>query len=132
MLADAEGLSRAITNLVENAAKYSPPHAPITNRVTTHGTRAELSVSDHGPGIPPAERTKVFERFYRGDPARAPGGAGLGLPIVAGIAADHHGQVRIDDNPGGGTTIVLDLPLAANGTGTHHATEHRSVPHDEP
>ncbi len=95
---------------LENAQKYTPEHTEIALRVTKTNTRVELSVADQGPGIPSAERQKVFERFYRGDPARsrATGGAGLGLAIVA----DHEGAVHGHDNPGGGTKIVLDLPLA--------------------
>lgn len=98
--------------MVENARKYSPEHTEIALGVANRNNHVELSVADRGPGIPVAERHKVFERFYRGDPARsrATGGARLGLAIVAGIAADHGGDVRIDDNPGGGTRIVLDLP----------------------
>ncbi|MDQ2725435.1 MAG: HAMP domain-containing histidine kinase [Actinomycetota bacterium] len=116
--ADLDGLTRACGNLIENAAKYSPAHSPITLRVVNRGGRAELSVADSGPGIPAAERTKIFDRFYRGDPARTrvTGGAGLGLAIVASIAADHHGHVRVDNDPGGGALLTLDLPLVAE----HH------------
>ncbi|MDQ2759328.1 MAG: HAMP domain-containing histidine kinase [Actinomycetota bacterium] len=114
VMADADALSRVCANLLENAQKYTPEHTEIALGVTKTNTRVELSVADQGPGIPIAERQKVFERFYRGDPARSrsTGGAGLGLAIVAAIVADHEGAVHIHDNPGGGTKIVLDLPLA--------------------
>ncbi len=112
VMADHEGLTRLCTNLIDNARKYSPPHSPITIRVAALGPRVELSVSDHGAGIPPADRERVFQRFYRGDHARAraTGGAGLGLAIVAGITAHHNGNARIHDNPGGGARIVMELP----------------------
>ncbi|MHB1534929.1 MAG: sensor histidine kinase [Acidimicrobiales bacterium] len=112
VMADPDALTRVCANLVENAQKYSPVNTEITLRVTPVDSLVRLAVADRGPGIDPAEREKVFERFYRGDPARSrdTGGAGLGLAIVAGIVADHHGQVRVEDNPGGGTMIVLDLP----------------------
>lgn len=90
VVADLEALARAVSSLVDNAGKYSPPRAPITIRLTRSDSLAELSVSDEGPGIPTAERSRIFERFYRGDPARtrATGGAGLGLAIVASIIGD--------------------------------------------
>jgi two-component system OmpR family sensor kinase len=114
--ADADALLRVCTNLVENAEKYSPEHSSVAITVTMTADNVELTVADQGPGIPPADRQKVFERFYRGDPARtrATGGAGLGLAIVAGIVADHHGRVRVDDNQGGGTKVVIELPGLAD------------------
>jgi signal transduction histidine kinase len=115
VLGDPDALTRACANLVENAQKYSPHHTEITLEVTRTANRVRLAVTDRGEGIPVAERDKVFHRFYRGDRARsrATGGAGLGLAIVAGVVADHGGEVRVDQAPGGGTTIVLELPAAA-------------------
>ncbi|MDQ6840138.1 MAG: HAMP domain-containing histidine kinase, partial [Actinomycetota bacterium] len=112
VMADADAVVRVCANLIENAQKYSPEHTEVTIGVTTTANSVEVAVADRGPGIPVADRQQVFERFYRGDPARAraTGGAGLGLAIVAGIIADHHGHVRVDDNPGGGTNIVLEFP----------------------
>jgi two-component system OmpR family sensor kinase len=114
--ADADALARAVANLVDNAAKYSPAGAPIEVAARPAGDGVHLAVTDHGPGVPEADRVRIFERFYRGDPtrARATGGAGLGLAIVAGIAADHGGAVRAEETPGGGTTIVVHLPLGAH------------------
>jgi signal transduction histidine kinase len=114
VLADSEALSRVCANLVENAQKYSPDHTEITLEVTRADARVQLSVTDHGPGIPIADRDKVFRRFYRGDAARsrATGGTGLGLAIVAGIVAEHNGHIRVDEPHGGGTRIVLELPAA--------------------
>jgi two-component system OmpR family sensor kinase len=114
VLADPEALTRACANLVDNAQKYSPLHTEITLAVSSADARVQLTVTDHGPGIPSADRDKVFRRFYRGDAARsrATGGAGLGLAIVAGIVADHDGHIRVDESPGGGAMIVLELPPA--------------------
>jgi two-component system OmpR family sensor kinase len=114
VLADPEALRRACSNLVENARKYSPADTEIALEVTRGASEVELTVTDHGPGIPIADRGKVFERFYRGDSARsrATGGAGLGLAIVAGIVADHQGRIRIEEPPEGGTRIVIQLPAA--------------------
>ncbi len=112
VIADADAMTRVCGNLIDNAAKYSPADTPITVRVAASSDRVELSVTDRGPGIPPRDRTRIFERFYRGDPARArtTGGAGLGLAIVASVVADHHGHVQAEDSPGGGTRMVIDLP----------------------
>lgn len=133
VIADADALSRVCANLVENAQKYSPEHTEIALAVAKTNTHIEFSVTDHGPGIPTAERQKVFERFYRGDPARsrATGGAGLGLSIVAGIIADHQGHIRVDETPGGGTKMVLNLPAAptpATPAGAHELTDRRQSP----
>lgn len=110
---DRDSLSRMASNLVDNAAKYSPAGSPVEVTVRAqHGT-AELAVVDHGPGISIGERQRVFERFYRGDPARArsTGGTGLGLAIVASIAAEHHGAVEVRETPGGGASLVVTMPL---------------------
>lgn len=110
---DRQALLRMAANLVDNAAKYSPAGSPVEITVRCVGTRAALVVADHGPGIALEDRQRIFERFYRGDPARAraTGGAGLGLAIVDSIAADHHGTARVDETPGGGATFVVTLPL---------------------
>jgi len=90
------------------------------SRVDVHvGSRdstAVLTVSDDGPGIPPAERTRVFGRFVRldSDRSRSGGGSGLGLAIVAEVVAAHGGTVAIGDRPGGGTTVIVTFPLNAN------------------
>ena len=72
--------------------------------------RAELSVSDSGPGIRPENRERVFERFYRAPEARSEPGSGLGLAIVRQIAHSHHGEVTLGDNDAGGSTFVVTFP----------------------
>ena len=103
-------LRRAIRNLLENARRYSD--GPVTVEVTREGSQAVLRVGDHGPGVPPAERERIFEPFYRlpGASERA-GSVGLGLALVRSIATRHHGSVRCDDQPGGGAVFVLSVPV---------------------
>ena len=112
---DAPGLSRAVLNLLDNAAKWSPPGGRVGVRLTQlDPIHAELVVCDHGPGIPLEERRLVFERFYRSTLARALPGSGLGLAIVKQVVIKHGGTLRIDDTvPGGnppGTSIHVVLP----------------------
>jgi signal transduction histidine kinase len=102
-------LRRAIRNLLENARRYS--EGPVTVEVVREGSHALVRVGDHGPGVPPSERERIFEPFYRlpGASERA-GGVGLGLALVRSIATRHHGSVRCEDQPGGGAVFVISLP----------------------
>jgi two-component system sensor histidine kinase MprB len=102
-------LERAVTNLLDNAVKWSPPQGTVTVRLV-HGT---LTVDDEGPGIAPADRAHVFDRFYRSDESRSMPGSGLGLSIVRQVIERHAGAVRIEDNAAGGTRMVLQLPGAS-------------------
>ncbi|MGE2729691.1 ATP-binding protein [Mycolicibacterium vaccae] len=112
---DAAGLTRAVLNLLDNAAKWSPPDGRVQVRLTpVDPLRAELVVADRGPGIPPEERQLVFERFYRSAAARAMPGSGLGLAIVKQVVTRHGGSIFITDTvPGGqppGTSMRVLLP----------------------
>ena len=112
---DGAGLSRAVLNLLDNAAKWSPSGAHVGVRLRQlDAAHAELVVSDQGPGIPPQERGLVFERFYRSASARAMPGSGLGLAIVKQVVVKHGGVIRIADTiPGGqppGTSFFVLLP----------------------
>jgi two-component system sensor histidine kinase MprB len=112
---DGAGLSRAVLNLLDNAAKWSPPGGRVGLRlVRLDAVNAELVVSDRGPGIPPHERRLVFERFYRSTSARGLPGSGLGLAIVKQVVMKHGGALRIEDTvPGGdppGASIHVVLP----------------------
>ncbi|OBB39921.1 HAMP domain-containing sensor histidine kinase [Mycobacterium sp. 852002-51961_SCH5331710] len=112
---DEAGLGRAVLNLLDNAAKWSPPGGLVTVRLTQiDALNAELVVSDYGPGIPPQERPLVFERFYRSTTARSMSGSGLGLAIVKQVVLKHGGSLRIEDTvPGGqppGTSMHVVLP----------------------
>ncbi len=111
MCADAALLERAVANLVDNACKWSPPDASVEVRAAAHDGRVALAVADHGPGIAQAERERVFEPFQRlGD--RGPAGTGLGLAVARGFVRLMGGAIVVEDTPGGGTTMVLDLPAA--------------------
>jgi two-component system sensor histidine kinase MprB len=99
-------LDRAVTNLLGNAHKFSPPAAPIEVR-TANGS---VSVRDHGPGIAPADRDRVFDRFYRGETARTAPGSGLGLAIVEQVVRRHGGTVAVGDTDGG-ALVSFTLPL---------------------
>ena len=112
---DAAGLQRAVLNLLDNAAKWSPPNGRVGVRLTqTDPMHAELVVSDHGPGIPPHERQLVFERFFRSTSARAMPGSGLGLAIVKQVVLKHGGALRVEDTVRGGqppgTSFYVLLP----------------------
>jgi two-component system sensor histidine kinase MprB len=112
---DGGGLARAVLNLLDNAAKWSPPGGRVGVRLTqVDPSHAELVVSDRGPGIPPEERRLVFERFFRSTLARAMPGSGLGLAIVKQVVVKHGGTLRVEDTvPGGqppGTSMHVVLP----------------------
>jgi two-component system sensor histidine kinase MprB len=99
-------LTRAVSNLLDNADKFSPAGLPTSVEVV--GTT--VTVADRGPGIAPADRARVFDRFYRADTARTLPGSGLGLAIVHQVVTEHGGTVSVDDNPGGGTRLTLQFP----------------------
>jgi signal transduction histidine kinase len=110
LIGDRAAVARMIRNLVDNAVRHAKSRVEI--HVGSRDSNVILTVSDDGPGIAPADRARVFERFVRldSDRARSGGGTGLGLPIVAEVAAAHGGTVSIDDRPGGGTKIIVALP----------------------
>ena len=113
---DADKLRQLLLALLDNAIKYTPPAGTVTLGVARSGDgRVTLTVRDTGVGIPADALPRVFERFYRADPARArdPGGTGLGLPIARWIAEQHGGDITLESTPGRGTTAVVHLPLAA-------------------
>lgn len=109
---DALGLARVLRNLADNAARHARSQVSIV--VRADADNAYLQVCDDGPGIPVAERDRVFERFVRldADRSRHGGGSGLGLAIVAEIVAAHKGTVDISGREGGGTVLTVRLPLA--------------------
>jgi two-component system sensor histidine kinase MprB len=111
LLGDANALERAVLNLLDNAAKWSPAGATVDVRlVATDRSTAEVHVADVGPGIAEADLPYIFERFYRSSDARTLPGSGLGLAIVAQVASRHGGSVRASRRPEGGTLMILELP----------------------
>lgn len=113
-------LSMALGNLIENAVNYSAGKTRVGVTVRKTGDLAEISVTDQGIGIPGGELQRIFERFYRVDPARSrmTGGTGLGLSIVKHIAQNHGGDVRVWSSEGSGSTFTLRLPLLTSASGT--------------
>jgi two-component system sensor histidine kinase SenX3 len=107
-----EQVSAAVANLVANAVSYSEPDSTVLVSTKADDERVEISVVDQGIGIPPDEIDRIFERFYRVDPARhrSTGGTGLGLSIVKHVAATHGGDVRVWSVEGQGSTFTLTLP----------------------
>jgi two-component system OmpR family sensor kinase len=101
---DAHRLRQVVDNLLANALRHSPDGAAVEVRVTAGPDAVTIEVADHGPGVPAADRERIFEPFYRADSsrARATGGAGLGLAIVAAIARAHGGTVGVEPNGNGG------------------------------
>ena len=110
--ADPEAVRRIVGNLIENAHKYGA--APVRITVQSTDDHVVLSVVDHGPGIPPDERDRIFERFYRSDPNGTKPGMGLGLAIVRGLVEGSGGAVWVEDAPGGGAAFRVALPTHSN------------------
>jgi signal transduction histidine kinase len=110
--ADADRLVQVVTNLLSNAAKFSPHGAEVIVTVTRRGNTARISVRDHGPGIPEDFKPRVFGKFAQADvaDARQKGGTGLGLNIVRQIVVRLDGDVGFADAPGGGTTFTVAVP----------------------
>jgi two-component system sensor histidine kinase SenX3 len=117
-------LVTALANLLDNAVAYSQPGSPVSISRRRAGDFVEISVTDRGIGIPKEEQERVFERFYRLDPARsrATGGTGLGLAIVKHVAANHGGEVTLWSRPGTGSTFTLRIPAHPHSTGSHNRT----------
>jgi len=106
VVGETAGLERAITNLLDNAAKWSPENGTV--HVTLHG--GELTVDDEGPGIPEADLPHVFDRFYRATESRSMPGSGLGLAIVRQVVERHAGTVSASRSPYGGARLVMRVP----------------------
>lgn len=107
-------LLSAVSNLVENAVKYSDPGERVEIRTSVIGDRVQIEVTDHGVGIPADSLDRIFERFYRVDRARSrgTGGTGLGLSIVRHVATNHDGEVNVRSREGEGSTFTLSIPSA--------------------
>lgn len=112
---DPDRLKELLLVLLDNAIKYTPPGEQVIVNLCRHDAFAGVTVRDTGVGIAPEDLPRVFERFYRSDPARArdPGGTGLGLSIARWIAEAHGGEIGLQSQPGKGTTVTVKLPLAA-------------------
>jgi two-component system, OmpR family, sensor histidine kinase KdpD len=120
---DALQMDQVLTNLLENAVRFSPPGSEISITALRWQNQLEVKVADRGPGIPAADRTRVFDEFYRKDVGEWRGGTGLGLAIAKAIVTAHGGSMRIEATPGGGTTVGFRLPLTPIGDGAAVDTE---------
>jgi two-component system sensor histidine kinase KdpD len=105
-------IEQVLVNLLDNALKYTPAGSPIEVIATATDQSLTIEVADHGPGLPPGEEDKVFEKFFRGE-QRVARGAGLGLAICRGIVRAHGGRIWAQNLPGGGVAFLFTLPLAA-------------------
>lgn len=112
VLADRGRIEQLVANLLSNAAKFTAPGGSVQLRVGQDEGQAHLTVADTGVGIPLAEQGFVFDRFFRGAAARGVSGSGVGLAVVAELAAVHGGSVQLDSEPGAGTRVTVRLPLA--------------------
>ncbi len=106
-------LGQALTNLLDNAIKYSFEGSSVKVRARLNSAQLEIAIQDHGPGIPLEHQARIFERFYRVDAARSRevGGTGLGLAIAKHAVAVHGGQLRVENNSTRGSTFTLSLPI---------------------
>jgi two-component system OmpR family sensor kinase len=115
VLGEENKIRQVLTNLLGNATRFTPRDTPIEIVVRTdpETSTAIVEIVDHGEGIPPQVREKIFQRFWRADSSRTrdTGGSGLGLAIVSAIVAAHKGTVEVDETPGGGATFRVRLPL---------------------
>jgi two-component system phosphate regulon sensor histidine kinase PhoR len=127
--ADEEALRCAVWNLLENAVKYSPSGGTVCVGLEADARRVAVTIRDNGVGIPRREQARIFDRFVRGEAARAHhiGGTGLGLPLTRLIARAHGGDVAVASEPGRGSTFTIALPLATSrGSGRREEPERRS------
>lgn len=106
-------IEQVLVNLLENAAKFSPPETPIDILARQSGAAVEVTVRDRGPGIPAEDRTRVFDKFFRVNRRDGIGGTGLGLSICKGIVEAHGGRIWVSDAPQGGAQVSFILPIEA-------------------
>jgi signal transduction histidine kinase len=113
--ADADALRQVVLNLLDNAVKYGPAGQCVRVAVRRHGAEVRITVDDEGPGIPAADRERVWNPYcrLRRDLEAATGGSGIGLAVVRDVATQHGGTTRVEEAPGGGARIVVSLPAIA-------------------
>jgi two-component system, OmpR family, sensor histidine kinase SenX3 len=130
ILGNGDEIALALGNLVANAVAYSPDHSRVVVAARADDLMVDLTVSDQGIGIPAGEIDRIFERFYRVDPARhrSTGGTGLGLSIVKHVAASHGGEVRVWSVENQGSTFTLSLPRQATDGSTLSRDQYRDRP----
>jgi two-component system sensor histidine kinase KdpD len=111
LFVDGVLIQQVLVNLLENAEKYSPPSAAIEISASSLGKTVVIEVADHGPGLPPGDEKRVFEKFYRSPAVRSRSGAGLGLTICRGIVELHGGKIWAKNHQEGGAVFGFSLPV---------------------
>ena len=111
VMVDEMQLDQVLTNLLENAARYTPAGSEIQVSAGVFREAVQVRVSDRGPGIPTEERERVFEAFYRGGRSPEMPGSGLGLAIAKAIVTAHGGRIWVEGAPGGGAAVVFEIPI---------------------
>jgi two-component system, OmpR family, sensor histidine kinase KdpD len=106
-------IEQVLINLLENAARYTPPGSPIDIKAVRNGTKVSVEVADRGPGVPMHDRSRIFEKFYRSG-KKDIWGSGLGLAICQGVLKVHHGEIGVKERDGGGSVFYFSLPLSDN------------------
>ncbi len=109
---DGTQIEHVLLNVLENALAFSSPADPVELKASRHADNLVVAIEDHGPGIRPADRERLFEPFERGDPASSRGGTGLGLAIARGFAGANGGTVTAEPRASGGARFVLTLPVS--------------------
>ncbi len=118
ILVDPGLMIQAFINILDNSFKYSPSESSVDITAELRGEQVEIAIIDHGPGIPPEDLERVFDKFYRLQRPNSVAGTGLGLSIVRGIIEAHGGAVNAGNSPNGGTLIRLELPVKTFKTGS--------------
>ena len=114
-------IEQVLINLLDNALKYTPPGSPIALTAWATEEAGTVEVADRGPGLPPGEEQRIFDKFYRVQRPPMPSSTGLGLTICRGLVEAHGGQMWAENRPGGGTVVRFTLPLT--GTPPYVASE---------
>jgi two-component system sensor histidine kinase KdpD len=113
-------IEQALVNLLDNACHYTPADTPIIIEATRRRNHLEVKVTDHGPGIPPEDLERIFDKFYR-LPGSVTGGTGLGLSIARGLIEAHGGTLKAQNNTEGGLSFILNFPLTETPPSAHEA-----------
>ena len=106
---DRDALTRLVWILIDNASRHGATEVVVS--AVDHPGDVSIVVSDDGPGFPVEDLTRIFERFYRVDPARSPSGSGLGLSIADSVTTSHDGTISAANGPGGGAIVTVTLPV---------------------
>ena len=114
MLGDRDALRQLLLILIDNAVKYTPAPGSVRLGVRRSGDDAVIEVADTGIGIAPEDQQRIFERFYRADPARSGNGAGLGLAIARWLVDAQGGRIEVESAPGRGSVFRVLLPLSVD------------------